>query len=182
MANPPNAVFKGELDRLVGDQWLSIVDLKRQEYLVYPGEVRPYLYYVAEGALRVLVENEDEVLTIRFGYPGSFISTLDSFLPGGPSDYGIQALKKARVLPLARSTFLTAVDRSPRLAQLWQAALEQLVLQQLEREIDILSPSPQLRYQRVLQRSPQLFQEIPHKYIAAYLRMTPETLSRLKKS
>jgi len=36
--------------------------------------------------------------------------------------------------------------------------------------------------ERVLTRSPQLFQEIPHKYIAAYLRMSPETLSRLLNS
>ncbi len=56
-----------------------------------------------------------------------------------------------------------------------------LTLQQLEREIDILTKSPKERYERVLRRSPQLFQEIPNKHIANYLRMSPETLSRLKK-
>jgi hypothetical protein len=56
------------------------------------------------------------------------------------------------------------------------------VLQQMERERDILTSSPLERYKRVLERSPQLFQEIPNKYIASYLRMTPETLSRIKKS
>ena len=65
---------------------------------------------------------------------------------------------------------------------LWTAILENLVLQQMEREIDILTSSPKERYQRVLKRSPQLFQEIPNRYIANYLRMSAETLSRLKKS
>lgn len=65
---------------------------------------------------------------------------------------------------------------------LWNKILEYLILQQMEREVDILLASPKERYERVLRRSPQLFQEIPHKYIASYLRMTPETLSRLKKS
>jgi CRP-like cAMP-binding protein len=60
--------------------------------------------------------------------------------------------------------------------------MEQLIYQQLEREKDLLTSSPTERYAKVKQRSPQLFQEIPHKYIASYLRMTPETLSRLKKS
>jgi len=55
-------------------------------------------------------------------------------------------------------------------------------LQQMERERDLLTSSPMERYLRVKDRSPQLFQEIPNKYIASYLRMTPETLSRLKKS
>ena len=44
---------------------------------------------------------------------------------------------------------------------LWTSLLEKLVLQQMEREIDILTNSPKERYQRVLARSPQLFQEIP---------------------
>lgn len=66
--------------------------------------------------------------------------------------------------------------------KMWQLILESFVLQQMERERDILTSSPMERYSRVLKRSPQLFQEIPNKYIASYLRMTPETLSRIKKS
>ena len=64
----------------------------------------------------------------------------------------------------------------------WVNILQTLSLQQLDREIDLLTTSPKARYERVLERSPRLFQEIPHRYIANYLRMTPETLSRLKKS
>ncbi len=65
---------------------------------------------------------------------------------------------------------------------LWIEILENLGVQQLEREIDLLKNSPKERYERVLKRSPQLFQEIPNRHIANYLRMSPETLSRLKKS
>ena len=57
-----------------------------------------------------------------------------------------------------------------------------LVQSLMEREIDLLTLSPRNRYNRVLERSPQLFQHIPLKYIASYLRMTPETLSRLRNS
>jgi len=62
------------------------------------------------------------------------------------------------------------------------ALLETLVVQQMERELDLLTPSPLGRLARVQQRSPHLFQEIPLKYIASYLRMTPETLSRIRNS
>ena len=65
---------------------------------------------------------------------------------------------------------------------MWTKILEDLILQQMEREVDILTTSPKERYLRVLKRSPQLFQEIPNKYIANYLRMSAETFSRLKKS
>lgn len=65
---------------------------------------------------------------------------------------------------------------------LWNFILKDLIFQQMERERDLLTSSPFERYRRVLERSPQLFQEIPNRYIASYLRMTPETLSRMKKS
>jgi hypothetical protein len=65
---------------------------------------------------------------------------------------------------------------------LWRILLEELILQQLEREVDLLQNSPAERYKRVYERNPKVFQEIPHKYIASYLRMTPETLSRIRKS
>jgi hypothetical protein len=60
--------------------------------------------------------------------------------------------------------------------------MEGLILQQIEREKDLLLDSPKDRFERVFQRNPKIFQLIPDKHIANYLRMSPETLSRLKKS
>jgi hypothetical protein len=57
-----------------------------------------------------------------------------------------------------------------------------MIIGQLEREVDLLTNDPAERYRRVLNRSPRLFQEVPAKYIANYLRMTPETMSRIKKT
>jgi len=45
---------------------------------------------------------------------------------------------------------------------------------------DRLEPSPLERYNAVLRRSPQLFQHVPLRHIASYLRMSPETLSRIR--
>ena len=74
------------------------------------------------------------------------------------------------------------MDQSLDNQNLWKQILEAFVIQQMDRETDLLTKSPEERFKRVLNRSPQLFQEIPHKYIASYLRMSPETLSRIKKS
>ena len=60
--------------------------------------------------------------------------------------------------------------------------LELQITQQIDREIDILIPSPTERLNRVLKRSPNVFQHVPLKYIASYLRMKPETLSRIRNS
>jgi CRP-like cAMP-binding protein len=140
------------------------------------------LYFIVSGSLRIFVTDEFEEHTIRFGYQNNFIAALDSFITEKPSDLYIQALKKTELKVITKEKFMHFIESSRENLQLWHHILGWLIYQQMERERDILISSPFERYQRVLKRSPQLFQEIPHKYIASYLRMTPETLSRMKKS
>ena len=140
------------------------------------------IYYVQKGSLRIYLEDEQEEHTIRFGYANNLIVSLDSFLTDKPSELYIQALKETQLKIIHKTNFLNILSSNKQFKNTWTTILEGVVLQQLEREKDILTTSPIARYRRVLKRSPQLFQEIPSKHIAAYLRMSPETLSRIKKS
>ncbi|MEN9639055.1 MAG: hypothetical protein RLZZ262_923 [Bacteroidota bacterium] len=157
------------------------ITIHRNEFLTVKGNVDTNLYFIESGSLRIFVIDEDEERTIRFGYRNNIIVALDSILTGKPTTLYIQAIKKSVIKVVSKSTidqFL--MEEKNRVT--WTKTMENLVLQQLEREIDILTNSPKERYERVLKRSPQLFQEIPHRHIANYLRMSAETLSRLKKA
>lgn len=155
--------------------------LERNEFLKVKGSIDTNIYYIEQGSLRVFVMDEYEEQVVRFGYKDNLLVALDSYLTGKPSDFYIQALKKTTVKVITKKQFTEFIHRENK-ANLWTEILENLVIQQLEREIDILTTSPKERYERVLKRSPQLFQEIPNRHIANYLRMSAETLSRLKKS
>jgi CRP-like cAMP-binding protein len=153
------------------------ITLERNDYLSEKGAIDTNLYYVESGSLKAFVYDKEEQI-IRFGYTGNLITSIDSFLSGRPSEVFVQAIKKTVLRVISKEK----VDQFKREnMDFWVKTLEDLVVQQLEREVDILTASPRERYERVLSRSPQLFQEIPHKYIANYLRMKPETLSRLIK-
>ncbi|WCM43415.1 Crp/Fnr family transcriptional regulator [Flavobacterium sp. CBA20B-1] len=156
--------------------------LNRNEYLSTSGTIDTDIYFIKEGSLKVYVINNGEEQIIRFGYQNNIIVSLDSFLSGKPSDFYIQAIKKSIVKVISKADIMAFLNSDPIYLKLWIAILEDLVLQQIEREKDLLITLPKERYERILKRSPQLFQEIPNKHIANYLRMTPETLSRLKKS
>ncbi len=162
--------------------WEKEIEIRRNEYLKVKGSIDTNLYFIKNGSLRIYVIDEYEEHTIRFGYQNNFIVSLDSFITERPSDFYIQAIKKTNIKIIPKKTFKNLINSNLELQNVWTKILEQLILQQLERERDILTSSPIERYKRVLKRSPQLFQEIPNKYIADYLRMTPETLSRIKKS
>jgi CRP-like cAMP-binding protein len=157
------------------------ITINRNEYLKVKGSIDTNIYFISSGSLRIFVSDEFEEQIIRFGYPGNLVVSLDSFLTGKPSVFFIQAIKKTVLKVITKQQFNEFLQIESNII-LWTNILESLVIQQLEREIDILTSSPKERYMRVLRRSPQLFQEIPNRYIANYLRMSPETLSRLKKS
>lgn len=158
------------------------ITLKRNEYLKVKGSIDTHIYFVESGSLRVFVFDHADEQIIRFGYMGDILVSLDSFLTEKPSDFIIQAIKKTKLSVVSKKRFMQFIQSTEQNRERWIQILEDLILQQMEREKDILTTSPKERYNRVLTRSPRLFQEIPNKYIANYLRMSPETLSRLKKS
>ncbi len=162
--------------------WEEELTLKRHEMLKTAGTINTDVYFVLEGSIRAYVNDGDDEHVIRFGYRNDLITALDCFISMKPSELCLQAIKKTRVLVLKRESFRAFMMANEDRMKFWLMSLEQLVFDQLEREKDLLTSSPKERYLRVLKRSPQLFQEIPSKHIASYLRMTPETLSRLKKS
>lgn len=171
------------IDRINNENlWDREIQLERNEYLKVKGSIDTNIYLVINGSLRIFVIDEYEEHTIRFGYKDNLIASLDSFLNEQPSDLYIQALKKTKIKSISKKKYTSFIESSLENKTIWLTILENFVLQQMERERDLLTSSPIERYNRVLKRSPQLFQEIPNKYIASYLRMTPETLSRIKKS
>ena len=156
--------------------------LVRGEFLKQGGTIDTQLYFVEQGSLRVFYETEEETHCVYFGYAGSLLTAIDSFLSEAPSDYCIQAIKACELQVIEKSALMAYVAASAENFGWWNRILAELILRQRERERDLFASSPQQRYQRLLERQPKLFQEIPHKYIASYLRMTPETFSRLQKS
>lgn len=155
------------------------ITIERNAYLKEKGSVDRNIYYVEQGSVKLFIADGANEQIIRFGYKGNLIAALDSFLTGKPSPLLIQAIKKTVVRVISTETIKHYLSEDHNKGT-WIKVLEQLVLQQLEREVDILTNTPKERYRRALKRSPQLFQEIPSRHIANYLRMSPETLSRLK--
>lgn len=168
------------LDALPGISSEKIIN--KGEYLLREGQIERNLYYIETGAVRLFHLHEFEELTVRFGYAGSFINSLSSFIKSSPSEFYIEAIRKSSIKTVTKEDLYKLVNENTENQKSYCAFLEVVITQQIEREIDLLTTSPSARLNRVLERSPNLFQQIPLKYIASYLRMTPETVSRIRNS
>jgi len=168
-----------DVESFVGG-WQKTVRLARHDFLIRPGQVEHQLYFVAEGVLRIFLPVSTEEICVGFGYAGTLLCSFPSFVEGRPSDYCIQALRSSYLLGITREKVLALIESRPNLSRFWRIEMERAVVGRIEREIDLLLPEPQRRLDRLRARSSHLFQLVPRKYIASYLRMTPETLSRLR--
>lgn len=162
------------------EAWNVKVLLKRNNFLAKPGEVESHLFFVMSGSMRIFFPHESEEICVGFAYDNSLICSYPSFIQQKKSQYAIQALVKTEALAITRNDFYHLLEIHRDLETAWRMLEEEALLGKIEREAEMLTFSPEQRYNRLLERSPHLFQIIPRKYIASYLRMTPETLSRIR--
>lgn len=154
--------------------------IQKGEFLTKEGDIERNLYLVESGAVRVFYLTEFDEHIIRFGYKDSLINSLSSFIKEQPSEFYIEAIRKTTVKIISKAELIKLRNESDENLRQYIELLESLITQQIDREIDLLITSPAERLKRVLDRSPNLFQHVPLKYIASYLRMKPETLSRIR--
>lgn len=158
--------------------WHKAKSLRRNDFLISVGQTDQHLYLIRQGTLRIYLPMEENEVVVGFGYENTLICAFPSFIQQQPSDYAIQALTKSELIGITRTDFLRLLADFPKLEHAWRLMVEQALVGRIQREVDLLTQSPKDRIDRLLERSPHIFQLIPHKYLASYLRMTPETFSR----
>lgn len=175
-------IITNDEKELLLKHWNIKKTLQRKDFLIQPNQRAMFMHFIEKGTFRIYYDIDDNEACVGFGYPNTSILAYRSFITGDVSQYFIQTLSAAELISIPRNVFLSLVDEYPRIAKMWHMVTERALLGRIEREIDLLTPSPKERYARLLKRSPHVFQHISNKYIASYLRMTPETLSRIQKN
>jgi CRP-like cAMP-binding protein len=162
--------------------WTHKISLKRNDLLIDKDQVETRLFFVIDGTMRIYFPNQAEEICVGFAYTDNLICSYPSFIRQEPSGYLIQALSKTELTAITRHDFYGLFDHYPKIERAWRMLEEEALVGKIERETEMLTFSPEERYNRLMKRSPHIFQLIPRKYIASYLRMTPETLSRIRPS
>ncbi|HMZ94893.1 MAG TPA: cyclic nucleotide-binding domain-containing protein, partial [Chitinophagales bacterium] len=113
------------------------VTIDRNEFLKLSGSIDTNIYFVESGSLRIFISDDVGEQIIRFAYKDNIFVALDSFLTGKSSGFSIQAIKKTVVKVISKQQFIRFLEIEKN-RNLWTKILENLVLQQMEREIDLL--------------------------------------------
>ena len=167
-----------EKERFCKD-WKAFV-LEKNDHMTKIGVVEDFFYYVHEGVLRGYAIKDGVEYSVGFTYHGDFSGAFDSFLDRSPSWFGLHALTDCTLLRISYNDLMKLFDESHAAERWGRIFISEMLIRMAKRQLELRSYSAEERLLRLQKSSPQIFQLIPLKYLASYLGMTPETLSRLR--
>lgn len=155
--------------------------LPKNALLLKRNSIENHLSFVEQGVIRYVLLQEETDLTFAFVFEGEFVTAYDSFLTRMPSAYHLQTLTPT-VLWQLHYNDLQDIYRETTIGNtIGRLAAEALFIKKAKRELSLLNNSPTERYLKLFEERPDLLQRIPLKYIAAYIGITPQALSRIRK-
>lgn len=167
-----------ELDML--ESILVAKKYAKNEKVLIEGEVCENIYWIVKGLLRQFYYKNGKELTEYMATENSIVMCIESLFKEQPTQLQIVALEPTYVYCLPKAKLEAVAMKSVNIQILYRKILEEsLILSQVR--ADMLRFEPAIdRYQKLVKRAPQLVLRAPLVYIASYLQMTPETLSRVR--
>ncbi|GHE45269.1 Crp/Fnr family transcriptional regulator [Sphingobacterium griseoflavum] len=159
------------------------VDLKKDDYFSEAGKVPKYIGFVLEGVFRCCYyNNKGEEITHYFIDEYSFVSDQQKFEAQALSSEYIQAVTDCKLLAFTKKDWdalsNTIVDWDRIAAKITQKCLSDA----MDRRSPLVSEDATTRYLSFLQKYPMLINRVPLSYIASYLGITQQSLSRIRKN
>lgn len=155
-------------------------DFARGSFISSIGKVEGRFYIVEEGVQRLYIEHDGSGICLGFSFGHSWTGDYDSFLRRSPGRFQVQALTDSVLIGITHADLNRLFDTVPVMERFGRKILEEQLVGRATREIEQISLNAEERFERFVERSPHLLQLVPQKDIASYLRMTPETFSRLR--
>ena len=158
------------------------IQVRQGGFLDEAGEISKGFLYVDSGCLMTFITNKqgnDQV--VQFSTSGWWTGDLNSFTQQTPATYSTKALADSEVFLLPKNSLDQLLGRIPKFEKYFRIIFQNSLITHQHRLVMAFSATAEERYQEFEEKYPVLEQFVPLKYIASYLGITPEFLSKIRR-
>lgn len=160
---------------------LAIAEYRKGDPLVRQGDEEMEQFFILEGMVKRVVSNpQGREMILRFAAETEMDTSYAAWRLRTPLPYSIVAVTKVRTAEMPLPVWAEFLDRYPDIKQRFEYEVMRLMSEVMAHTITLHLLDASGRLLRFQRKHPELAGRIPKKELAAYLNLTPETLSRLK--
>ncbi|TDW96729.1 Crp/Fnr family transcriptional regulator [Dinghuibacter silviterrae] len=151
------------------------------EHFLAEGDVCRHVAFIETGLMRYYLNDDGQERTIFFSQENEFVCNYQSFLPRSSSRVAIQALEDTTLSLIGFDDLQILYARVRQGERFGRLAIEHVFVSALEQLRSLYTDPPEVRYRRFLDGFPGLAQRVPQYYIASYVGIQPQSLSRIRR-
>jgi CRP-like cAMP-binding protein len=155
--------------------------IAKGEHFLQEGQICRHLGYIESGLVMYYRLYDGIEIPTDFALENEWASHLNSFTNQTPSDIGMKALEDTRLLRLSSENYEKVYQFQPRFIKLKDHFTELSFINHTRHTADLAMLTAKQRYYKFMQERADLVNRVPQYYIAAYLGIKPQSLSRIRK-
>jgi len=178
-----------EIINLTQDEKLKIdcaftsLKLSKGKCWIKEGQYCNHIGFLQSGKLRVFyIDDAGNEATCYFVTENSFISSYTSFLTKTPTVENIEAIEESELLVISREELEKLSYNIPKIQIMRRVIAENLFIVMEKRVAMLQSQNANERYEKMIKENPDIILSVPLQFTASFLGITPQHLSRLRKS
>ncbi len=154
--------------------------IKKKQFLLQEGDVNYSVKFVLAGLLRLYAIDKSGIEhVIQFAPAGWWITDMQSYLNQSPGSFFIDALEETEILEIRKEHMDELYVQIPKLERFFRILAENALAAQQQRMAATLTLTAKERYACFIDLYPGLGQQLPQKYVASYIGVTPEFFSKM---
>jgi CRP-like cAMP-binding protein len=153
---------------------------KKGELVCATGAVETKMYFVVEGILRSFYCKHNTEYTIHFAFPVTMFNSFISFANATPSEISVESISESVVYFIAKSDLEQLYECSRVANVVSRKLMEKSIVYKSQKEIQLQTMTAEEFYRELQVNNPEYIKKIPQKYLASYLGIAPESLSRIR--
>lgn len=170
---------QNEIDFFVAN--LEPFEVAKGDYLLEEGQVCRHLSFITTGIVMYYRVYDGVEIPTDFAIEAEWAGYLNSFTNKTPADLNIKALEDTRMLRLSAGNFEKVYQMQPRFIKLKDHYTELSFISHTHHTADLAMLNAKQRYEKFVRERKDIINRVPQYYIAAYLGIKPQSLSRLRK-